>query len=99
MDFDTRDQYRRAVERIARQSRRAETDVAELALELAGEASLANTTKDRRAHIGYYLNDKAVSTLEKRAGSRSPVRDPMRRTVFRWPNFFYIGRLTVLTAA
>src|SRR5207302_5838366 len=76
------------------QSSRSETDVATLALELAREAP-----QDRRAHIGYYLIGEGVRALEKRAGSRTPIRDLVRRVVYRWPSVLYLGGSTLFTLA
>lgn len=67
MDFYTRDQYRHAVERIAKNSELSELQVADIALELAQEAYELNPKDERKAHVGYYLIDKGVALTEKKA--------------------------------
>ena len=56
MDFASRDQYRHAVERLAKASPLSEVEVARQALRLAREAA-AKRTGMRRAHVGFYLVD------------------------------------------
>ena len=66
MDFTTRDQYRRAVEEIAKRSPASEDHVARRAVELATEARaraerpsqvLLGPPSDLGAHVGYFLLD------------------------------------------
>jgi cyclic beta-1,2-glucan synthetase len=52
-DFSTRDRYRRAVEKLARNSNRHELEVAKILL----ERSAQETTGSIESHIGYYLVD------------------------------------------
>ncbi|MDX1988080.1 MAG: glucoamylase family protein [Candidatus Obscuribacter sp.] len=55
MDFATRDQYRHAVERVARRSLFSEGRVAHAAVELASKQSLLLGAEHRLSHVGYYL--------------------------------------------
>ncbi|MEP7096373.1 MAG: glucoamylase family protein, partial [Dokdonella sp.] len=68
MDFATRDTYRHVVEKLARKSARTETDVARCAIAIAQEASDSTDAPALRRHVGYYLIDAGVTTLEKRCG-------------------------------
>src|SRR5205085_11612086 len=54
MDFAGRDRYRHVVETIAKGSRVAEIDVAEMVVRLASDAQQASS---RRRHVGYWLVD------------------------------------------
>src|SRR5436190_8682972 len=65
MDFFTRDQYRHAVEKIARSSPLPETEIAQSAIKLTKENIKKNDTDHRKAHVGYYLLAKGLSQLEK----------------------------------
>ena len=60
MDFHTRDQYRHAVERIAKHSELSEKEVAELAIQSAlnmAELNMGHGT----SHVGYFFIGKGVA--------------------------------------
>ncbi len=65
MDFNTRDAYRHAVEKIAKQSGQCEWDVAEKALELAHNHAIGSAPEPRVAHVGYYLSGNGRHELKK----------------------------------
>jgi cyclic beta-1,2-glucan synthetase len=96
MDFATRDQYRHAVERIARHSPRSETEVAELALKLAREHGGKGDA--RHGHIGFYLVDEGVAALEKLAAMRLPLAASLSKTARAAPLLTYLGGIGLLTA-
>lgn len=101
MDFATRDRYRHATERVAKDSRLSEVEVARKALELAraGAAVDAGTGTDGRAgHVGYYLIDKGLPQLERAAEVRLSGCGALRRTVGRCPLLLYLGTITLITA-
>lgn len=97
MDFATRDRYRHAVEAIARHSRHSETEVAQLAVQLAAEAARRNGDSDRSAHVGFYLIDRGRAALWRRAEVRWSVRTNIERAMQRFPLAFYAGGVAVLT--
>jgi cyclic beta-1,2-glucan synthetase len=98
MDFATRDRYRHTVERIARRSSLSEEEVAQMAVKLAQESVEARGSDDRRAHVGFYLNDMGLQELERAAGmSRSPM-ESLGRIIHRFPLLCYIGTITLVTA-
>ena len=68
MDFSTRDSYRHVVEKFARKSRKTETEVAHCAIALAQEAPSAADAAALERHVGYYLIDAGITTLEARCG-------------------------------
>ncbi len=102
MDFSTRDQYRHAVEKIAKNSRLSEGEVAANAVRIARESAAhedANEVgSDRSAHVGYYLIDKGLAQLEQAAGVRLSVTEFFRKAGRRFPLFLYLGTITLMTA-
>ena len=62
MTFATRDSYRHAVERVASRTKISEEQVAQIAIELARQQ--ANEER-HSSHVGYYLIDKGVESLER----------------------------------
>ena len=106
MDFATRDCYRHAVEKIARNSQLSEGDVARKAIQLAhdGAATVSGSGLDpasaaRVAHVGYYLIDKGRSQLEHLAGVRWSTIEMLCRASRRFPLSLYLGSITLLTTA
>ena len=67
MEFATRDRYRHATERIAKQGGLTEAEVAAKAIELASASAADKGIADRAAHVGFYLIDKGLSELERAA--------------------------------
>jgi cyclic beta-1,2-glucan synthetase len=65
MDFYTRDNYRHAVEGIAKKSNRSEYEVARAAINLAKKSAANEISNLRKAHVGYYLIDKGKVLTER----------------------------------
>jgi cellobiose phosphorylase len=97
MDFATRDLYRHAVEEIAKRGDLSENEVAQKAIGLAKGAS-PDLRDSRKAHVGYYLIDKGRTALEQAAGVRRSPRGAFGKGVRRYPLFFYLSGIVVLTA-
>ena len=110
MDFATRDRYRHAVERIAKNSALSEREVAERAIHLAREAAGGRLIIDRSicagnctAHVGFYLINKGLPLLERAAAvrvSRTSRAFPFaarRRSGKPLPLFPYLGVIAVIT--
>jgi cyclic beta-1,2-glucan synthetase len=93
-EFATRDRYRRAVERLARGSRRAEPDVARLALALSLRAAPAEV----RRHVGYYLVGAGRPEFEAALGYRPRLKARFVSALRRRPNAVYFGSLLAVTA-
>ncbi|MDF1500566.1 MAG: glucoamylase family protein [Anaerolineales bacterium] len=97
MDFDTRNQYREAVEVLARGSGSEEVYVARLAVEMA-EASGDRTSADpRRAHVGTYLIRDGRNDLEQRLHARVKVSARIRAWIKRWHTPVYLLLIALLT--
>ena len=94
MDFATRDHYRHVVESLARFSGLTETDVARRAIDLAAQGAGSD---GRTAHVGYYLVDNGLRTLERAVKVRWPWRRFVERSMRRMPLTCYAGGITTLT--
>lgn len=96
MDFHTRDNYRHAVEKIAKNSKLSEQAVATIALQFAKEAS--ENLEDRRfSHVGYYLTCKGLTRLQKEAKVNVNRFEFCRNFVNRHPLLVYLGCMGILT--
>jgi cyclic beta-1,2-glucan synthetase len=102
MDFSTRDQYRHVVERIAKNGRLSEAEVAATAVRLAHDSAArkdGTQGKDNRAaHVGYYLIDKGLAQLEDLAGLRLSLTETVRKKSGRFPLFLYLGAIILITS-
>ena len=97
MDFATRDRYRHAVEAMARHSELAEAEVAQMAVQLATDASRTQGSESRTAHVGYYLIDKGQSRLEQMAKPRWPWRTRIGHAIRSFPMAYYVGGVGLVT--
>jgi cellobiose phosphorylase len=106
MDFVTRDRYRHEVEEVAKRSPLSEHDVARKAIQLArtegrrgpgGEATRGRDGDERLSHVGYYLIDRGRPALERSAAMRLSLGIVAARTGRRYPLFFYLCGVLLLT--
>ena len=114
MDFATRDRYRHVVERIAKNGRLSEVEVARQALELARHAAQEGTSDRvalppgssppgsdddaRRTHVGFYLIDRGLVQLERLAQARVRILDALQRRSLQFPLSLYLGAIALLSA-
>ncbi len=98
MDFATRDRYRHVVEKVAKSSRRSESEVAREAIRLAREAAAKDDSDDRAAHVGFYLIDRGLPQLERTAEVRRSTPEALRRLSRRFPLLLYLGTIALITA-
>jgi cellobiose phosphorylase len=98
MDFSTRDRYRHVVEKIAKRSRLSESEVAREALRLAENAAAENNGDDRLAHVGFYLIDKGLASLERLAEVQLSVLEILQKVGRRFPLLLYLGTIILITA-
>jgi cellobiose phosphorylase len=96
MSFATRDNYRHAVEKIARNAVSSEDEVARRALQMA-QAS-AQQGDERAAHIGFYLIDCGRSLLERALEVRTSKRVRFALLCKRLVKPIYFGSLVLLSA-
>ncbi len=99
MDFATRDRYRHAVERIAKEGDLEEAEVAEKAIQLARANVPDKGTDDRAAHVGFYLIGKGLPELESAAAVKVSIIGGWRRIAKRLPLPIYLGAIAVITGA
>lgn len=99
MDFATRDHYRHVIERIAKKSDFSEIEVARKAIELAKKGAESNSPGDRKSHVGFYLIDSGLPQLEHLTKMKYTFSAKLRKTIFRYPLFFYLGSILILTLA
>lgn len=94
MDFQTCDSYRKVVEAVAWSTRRAEHEVADVAVSMARSAA----RDQRRSHVGYYLVAEGRHALEERLGYRPAGLERIRRIATSHPTTAYLLPLALLTA-
>ncbi len=99
MDFATRDRYRHVVERLARQHRLDEIQVAQATVELCRAAAPTEPAPARPRHVGFYLIDRGRPQLEKHLGVRPRLGERARRWFDRAPVPIYLGLLIALSVA
>ncbi len=97
MDFTTRDLYRHSIERIARQSKKTESEVATLAINLAQASPCPPDV--HVTHVGFYLTGKGQDVLEKSAEMRTSIRGRFSRFAQKFPLVFYLGGIWLLALA
>ncbi|HXP88164.1 MAG TPA: glucoamylase family protein [Bryobacteraceae bacterium] len=93
-DFATRDQCRRAVERVALESGVSELDVARRATALAARSGPPQST-----HAPYYLLADGIAELEASVGARVPFRIRLIRTLRRRATPGYLIAVAGLTVS
>jgi cellobiose phosphorylase len=96
-DFATRDHCRHVIERVARDGRLTESEVAREAIELARAGALRNGIADRTAHVGCYLLDNGLPELERIAAVQVSAANAWRRLAGRFPLAVYLGSIGLLT--
>ena len=94
MDAETRDRYRKVIEKIALATGQEEQSVARQAIALA-QAHAPSATA-RAAHVGYYLLDAGRAQLDARVGYRAPLISRMRRGALDHPTPVYLGSIGLI---
>jgi cyclic beta-1,2-glucan synthetase len=107
MDFQTRDSYRKIIEKISRRSTYNELQVANLAFDFATEqATLVSEDCDAyifgkncvKRHIGYFLIGDGYKELTRKTGYAKPLRESIIRA-FETHFSLYILTVSVLALA
>jgi len=104
MDFATRDQYRHAIEDLARGSARSELEVTRLAMAAAKRAVSATQRSGaspggRAEDPGYYLISDGRRVLEKEIGYHVPVRRWLLRAFLTSATPRYLATIVAVTGA
>lgn len=99
MDFTTRDRYRHAIERLAKQSPCGELQVARrvVATALKARDSNRDLPLEKRAHIGFYLIGDGQIEFQKSIEYRPQLRERLKRGVLGHPSVAYFTSLFMLT--
>ncbi len=99
MDFETRDLYRKVVERLAKAGPHQELDVARAAVHLARQVDgAAHADAERQRHVGYYLIDDGRPALEAEIGYRPGLRAGLGQWLIRrHPTLSYVGSIGLLS--
>lgn len=96
MDFASRDEYRRVIDRLAKHSSASEAEVARVAITMARGNLNPAAGSTSSAHVGYYLIDRGLSDLETRVGARTPIVMRLCRWCKRAPLALYLAAITAL---
>ncbi len=97
MDFVTRDHYRHIIEKVARRCSFSETEVARKAIELAQEGAQLKGSRDRTAHVGFYLIGEGLPRLENYIKIKNSFSSLFRKAVSRFTLLLYSGSIILLT--
>ena len=93
MDFYTRDIYRHSVEKIAKNSKKSEFEIARAALQLARKYASEHPAEKRKSHVGYYLIGRGLRELESHIRLKPSFTYALTRFLQR-----HSGKLYTLTA-
>jgi cyclic beta-1,2-glucan synthetase len=99
MDFESRENYRRAVRELAKGSRHVEKEVAQRALEMARQphAEAEVRVRERKSHVGYYLIAEGKKQLAAELGYGRGVLERLQQFIKQWPDFTYVLSIELLT--
>jgi cyclic beta-1,2-glucan synthetase len=97
MDFDTRNQYREAVEVLAKGSRIEEIQVARKVVEMAAISETREGWESRQRHIGTYLIGENRSQLSKAIGHRESIHFRIHQWIYRHPTVLYLTSITLVS--
>jgi len=102
MDFDSREMYRQAVEKIAPYSDVSEIELARRLVTTAQTAktsrSMPEALRDRLLHVGYYLIDEAGGReFLHSIGYRPPISRAIQLLFHRFPDEVYIIGIELIT--
>ena len=103
MDYETREQYRKSLVKIADRCDYSESGVASEVLKLAREAQTHPHPDPRMtlrdSHVGSYLIAEGSALLEHRVGYHPPLARRLRTFLFRHPDELYLPGIAALTFA
>ena len=97
LDFGSRNAYRNRIEKLARRSRKSETEVALAAVALAEEAAANGSADPRETNIGAFIVGRHRRKLEARIGYPPAMLQQTLRFVRRLNWFAIAGPVILLT--
>ncbi|MGI9043993.1 MAG: GH36-type glycosyl hydrolase domain-containing protein [Gemmatimonadaceae bacterium] len=95
MMFGTRDHYRHIVEHIAKRTKKAEDEVANIALGLTVQGH--GQGDEPRSHVGYYLVGEGRLELEEATGYKLAIGEMLYRWTQRHPTALFFGGIAITT--
>jgi cyclic beta-1,2-glucan synthetase len=98
LDEETRDRYRKRIERLAAASGSSEGEVADAAVGIA-ETAVASGAAEEDRHVGTYLIGPGVAALERAVGARVGPRGRAGRWLRRHAAACYLTGTTAMAAA
>jgi cyclic beta-1,2-glucan synthetase len=98
MDFLSRDQQRRAVERIAAPTGEAQLHLALKAVETARQAAARGVASDPATHVGYHLIGPGCAALEADVDYRPRWKARLTAVARRHRSLAYLGSIAGVTA-
>ncbi len=98
MDFQSRDNYRHAIERLARRSRQDELMVTQEVIRRTA-ADGESVSEARRNDPGFHLIGAGRRAFEKSIGYRPAFKERLLRTYVRAATPGYLGPIVILTVA
>jgi cyclic beta-1,2-glucan synthetase len=98
-DFKTRDAYRTRLEKLARYSKKSETDIAVAAVNLARDflSNNENSLTDFRASVGGYLSQRGLPLLENAVDHTPGLVLQTKRFVKKYPFLLYLSSFLIFT--
>jgi cyclic beta-1,2-glucan synthetase len=96
MTTSTRDRYRHVIERIAKETRAPEPDVAAAVVELAEAGAAEHGRESRQAHVGHYLVGDGRKEFEHAMGYRPHGFERLTEWVLAHPGGAYFGALGIV---
>ncbi|MCD8260492.1 MAG: hypothetical protein LUD15_02525 [Bacteroides sp.] len=97
MDFNSRNQYRHRIEKLARQSHYSEEEVARKAIEMTQEAYWQEGAEKRTTHVEYYLVDEGADRLSDTLGVKRSLKTRLARFLKTYPLVFYTGTILLIS--
>ena len=97
MDFETRNQYREAIEVLAKGSGVEQVQVARKAIELAGAGESREGWKSRQKHVGTYLIGEARKQFSKTIDCHEPLRFRFYQWIYRHHTSLYLTSILFAT--
>ncbi len=98
LDFASRDQYRRAIEKLSRGSNLSEIDIARIVIQFAQSAA-RSTRPAREAEVGFYLISRGRKYLESAIEYRPNLTGRIRGAMHRSGLVGYLAAVGLITAA